>query len=119
MAGLISVGMKTMCMCSFGAAPAALFQPNPKLQAENSPLADITCTPKPGVCQFGVCAQLTTLAMGVPQPCNPSVPSWIPGDPTVMVGGKPALNNTCTAVCATAGGTISIINPGTVKTQNA
>jgi hypothetical protein len=36
----------------------------------------------------------------------------MPGSPTTLVGGVPALNNSCTCACA-YGGVISIVNPGT------
>lgn len=124
MPGIASVGTKTMCMCSFGMAPAPLFVPPGKVMAENFPFANVTCTPKPGVCDFAMCqsmanpavAAATAAAMGVltPQKCTPNVVMWTPGVTKVLVGNMPALNNTCTAQCA-FGGVITITNPGATK----
>ena len=56
--------------------------------------------------------------MGVltPQPCVPvTAAPWAPGSPTVLVGGKPAVNNTCKCMC-NWGGVIQIVNPGPATT---
>jgi hypothetical protein len=67
---------------------------------------------------FGMCscpanplvAAATAAAMGVltPQSCIPATAApWIPGSPTVLIGGEPALNDSCTLMCS-YGGVISI-----------
>jgi len=64
-------------------------------------------------------AAATAAAMGAltPMPCIPVLPApWVPGSPTVLIGGKPALNNSCKLNCA-YGGIISINNPGTMNIQ--
>jgi hypothetical protein len=74
------------------------------------------------VMSFGMCMTLsnpqvaaaTSAALGVftPQPCIPvTTAPWTPGSPTVMIGNKPALNNSCTLMCMW-GGVISVMNPG-------
>lgn len=79
-------------------------------------------TPMLNILPFGMCtcpanptvASATAAALGVPtpMPCVPltAVP-WMPGSPTVMIGGLPALNNTSKCLC-TWGGMISITLPG-------
>ena len=67
---------------------------------------------------FGMCSSLgnptvaaaTAAAMGVltPMPCAPVIPApWVPGAPTVLVCGKPLLNNSSKLMCA-YGGVIQI-----------
>ena len=74
---------------------------------------------------FGMCnnpanpavAAATAAAMGVltPMPCVPvTTAPWVPGSPTVLVGGKPALNNTSKLMCM-YGGVIQIANPATTN----
>jgi hypothetical protein len=57
--------------------------------------------------------------MGVltPMPCIPvtSAP-WVPGAPTVMLGGQPMLDSTSKCMCNWAG-VISIAFPGQVQTS--
>jgi uncharacterized Zn-binding protein involved in type VI secretion len=71
---------------------------------------------------FGMCTSLanpmvaaaTAAALGVlvPMPCIPvPVAPWVPGSPTVMIKGFPALNNDSKCQCA-YGGTIAIVMPG-------
>jgi hypothetical protein len=59
---------------------------------------------------FGMCTSLmnpsvsaaTAAAYGVltPMPCAPAIAApWVPGAPTVLVGGKPLLNNTSKLMC--------------------
>ena len=73
---------------------------------------------------FGMCmtlsnpqvASATTAAQGVltPQPCMPVTTSpWVPGAPTVQIGGQPALDNTCTCMCMW-GGVITVTFPGQI-----
>jgi uncharacterized Zn-binding protein involved in type VI secretion len=43
---------------------------------------------------------------------------WVPGSPTVLIGGMPALNNSSKCMCSWAG-EVSITDAGTVKTNVA
>ena len=112
-----------MLQCSFGAAPSTLnVLPAARVMA-GMPLASIMdYVPMVNVMPFGMCscpanptvASATAAALGVltPMPCIPMLTApWTPGSPTVLVGGKPALNNTCKLMCA-YGGVIQITNPG-------
>lgn len=113
--GLLTVNT-AMCMCSFGAAPAPLTATSaPTVTALNQPAATIMDLPK---VPFGMCTSManpavaaaTAAAMGAltPQPCTPVVAApWAPGSPTVLIGGKPALNNSSKAICS-FGGVIQI-----------
>ena len=115
-------------MCSFGAAPSVLnVLPNNKTMT-TMPLATIMDNvPMVNVMPFGMCQSLanpavasaTAAAMGTltPMPCIPVIPGpWAPGSPTVLIGGKPALNNSCKLMCA-YGGVIQITNPATTNIQ--
>lgn len=118
------VCMGAMMSCSFGAAPATLIV-NAQTTALscNMPAATIMDNkPVANIPPFGMCntmsnpavASATAAAYGVltPQPCMPVIAApWVPGSPTVMIGGKPALNNSSKCMC-NWGGVISITNPG-------
>jgi hypothetical protein len=76
------------------------------------------------VAPFGVCSSLanpmvaaaTAAALGVlvPMPCIPvTAAPWVPGSPTVLIGGMPALNNSSKLMC-NWGGVIQIAFPGQV-----
>lgn len=105
------------CQCSFGAAPAPLIaQSVMNVQAAGQFAATIKDLPK---IPFGMCSSLanpavasaTASALGVltPMPCTPVIPApWLPGSPTVLIGGCPALNQNCKALCA-YGGVIQIM----------
>lgn len=101
-----------VCTCSFGVAPMPLLVTSQQtVLASNMPCATIMdnrCT------TFGMCSSLanptvaaaTAAAMGVltPMPCMPmTVAPWVPGAPTVLVGGKPLLNNSSKLMCAYGG----------------
>lgn len=114
--------------CTFGMAPS-VFQVLPTARVISSlPVGCIMDNiPMVNILPFGMCqspanptvAAATAAALGVltPMPCVPVIPGpWAPGSPTVLIGGKPALNHTCKLMCA-YGGTIQITNPGTTNIQ--
>lgn len=102
----------TMCTCSFGMAPAVLpVTSQQTVMTCNMPQATIMDNKMP---PFGMCtclgnpavASATAAAFGTltPMPCTPVIPApWAPGVPTVLVGGKPLLNNTSKLLCAYGG----------------
>lgn len=111
-------------MCAFGVAPSALMiTPENRVLFEGKPAATIFDNiPMKNVMPFGVCMSLanpitaaqTAAALGVltPGTCIPVIPApWVPGAPTMLIGNKPALNQTSTCMCA-YGGVIQVINPG-------
>ena len=113
-----------MLQCSFGAAPSTLQAiPTSRVMAGSVPVATIQDhIPLVNVQPFGMCSSpanptviaATAAAMGVltPMPCVPATPApWLPGAPTVLIGGMPALDNTCRLMCLWAG-VIQIVNPG-------
>jgi hypothetical protein len=110
-----------------GMAPSTLVVlPVNRTLFESKPVATIQDhIPFVNIPPFGLCTSLanpitaaqTTAALGVltPGACTPVIPApWVPGSPTTLVGGAPALNNTCTCMCV-YGGSISIVNPGATK----
>ncbi len=112
-----------MCQCSFGTTPSSL-QVLPLNKTINiQPVANIMDNkPMVNILPFGMCSSLanpqvaaaTSAAMGVltPQPCLPFISApWVPGSPTVLVGNKPALNNSSKLMC-NWGGVIQITQPG-------
>jgi hypothetical protein len=110
--------------CSFGVAPGQLVVlPINRVMTSNQPAANIVDNvPMVNVMPFGMCmapsnpqvAAATAAAMGVltPMPCIPvTTAPWAPGSPTVMVGGQPALNNSCQLMCMW-GGVVLVTNAG-------
>lgn len=118
-----------MMTCSFGVAPSSLnILPANRVMAGNMPAATIMDNvPGLNVPPFGMCnsianpavAAATAAALGAltPMPCMP-VPAgpWVPGVPTTMIGGMPALNDTCKLMCAWAG-VIQFTAPGQATVQ--
>ena len=114
-------------MCSFGAAPSALVVTPQNKVLCGTPAANIMdMKPMVNIMPFGMCSSManpqvaaaTAAALGVltPMPCIPSITGpWAPGSTTVLLGGNPALNNTCKCMCAYAG-VIQIVNPGQTNT---
>lgn len=117
-----------MCACSFGMAPSSLMVTPENKTMTNTPIATIMDNvPMKNVMPFGMCSSLanpqvasaTAAALGVltPMPCIPvTTAPWAPGSPTVLIAGKPALNQTSKLMCA-YGGIIQITNPGTTTIQ--
>lgn len=117
-----------MLSCPFGAAPSTLNVLPENRTVTTMPIATIMDNkPMVNIMPFGTCKSLanptvaaaTAAAAGVLQqmPCIPvTTAPWAPGSPTVLIGGKPALNNSSKLMC-TWGGVISINNPGTMNIQ--
>ena len=112
-----------MLQCSFGMAPSSLMVLPQNRVVNVMPLATIMDNkPLVNVMPFGMCSSLsnptvaaaTSAAMGAltPMPCIPAIPGpWVPGSPTCLIGGQPAINHTCQLTCA-YGGIIKITQPG-------
>jgi Domain of unknown function (DUF4280) len=114
--------------CTFGVAPSTLtVLPVNRVACSKMPAASIMdFAPMTNIAPFGMCisianpqvAAATAAALGVltPQPCIPATASpWVPGGPTVTIGGQPVLDNVSTCMCTWAG-VISIVSPGQVQT---
>lgn len=120
--GICVCGGATLA-CSFGVAPSVLnVLPAARVMTHMAIAGIMDQVPLVNILPFGMCtnpanpmvAAATAAALGVltPMPCIP-VPAgpWAPGNPTVLIGGKPALNNSCKLMCSW-GGVIQIVNPG-------
>lgn len=109
--------------CAFGAAPSALMVVPLAGVMAGPPAATIMDNiPMLNILPFGMCEAptnpeviaATAAALGVltPMPCIPlTLAPWIPGSPTVLIGGIPALNNESICMCEW-GGAINIEEPG-------
>ena len=114
-----------MMECTFGMAPSSFIAlpEGPPVNASKMAAGNIShIIPIGNIPPFGMCisptnpvvAAATTAALGVltPMPCVPAIPDpWEPGNPTVLVNGMPALNNTCMCTCAW-GGVITFTEAG-------
>lgn len=118
-----------MTMCSFGLAPGTLVvTPEKRTLVENMPVANIMDNkPFANILPFGLCTSLanpitaaqTAAALGVltPGTCTPvTVAPWVPGAPTALTANMPTLNQMSKCMCA-YGGVITIVNPGTTRTN--
>lgn len=114
--------------CTFGVAPSTLtVLPVNRVTCGGMPAATIMdYAPMVNIAPFGMCisianpqvAAATAAALGVltPQLCIPATTTpWVPGGPTVAIGGQPALDNVSTCMCMWAG-VISIVSPGQMQT---
>ncbi len=106
------VVQSALCTCSFGAAPCPLTVSSQQtVQTMNMPQATVMDNKPP---TFGMCSSMsnpsvasaTAAALGVltPMPCSPVIPGpWMPGVATVLVCGKPLLNDSSKLTCAYGG----------------
>lgn len=120
----MQVCMGASMQCSFGLAPSSLvvLPPN-RVVTQQVPDANIMDhKPMVNIMPFGMCtspanpvvAAATAAALGVltPMPCIPNTPApWIPGEPTILLGNFPALDNNSKLMCVW-GGVIQFITPG-------
>ena len=117
-----------VCACTFGMAPSTLVVTPEGKVTTSMPIATIMDqVPMKNIMSFGMCtsmanpqvASATAAALGVltPMPCVPvTTAPWAPGSPTVLIAGKPALNQSSKCMCSW-GGVLSITSPGTMTIQ--
>ncbi len=116
-------------MCSFGVAPSSLVVlPTNRTFTNQMPDANIMDNvPMVNIMPFGMClsianpavAAATAAALGVltPMPCIPNTPApWVPGEPNVLLGNFPALDNVSQLMCLWAG-VIQFVTPGEFTVQ--
>jgi hypothetical protein len=123
----IQVTAGTVLQCSFGAAPAPLNVLPATGVLAGAPAATVMDhVPMLNIMPFGVCscvanpmvAAATAAALGAltPMPCVPMTTApWLPGSPTVLIGGLPALQDASKLMCAW-GGVIAIVAPAQFTT---
>jgi hypothetical protein len=104
-----------LLQCSFGVAPSALTVLPASRTMTGTPAANIMDhVPMLNVMPFGMCSSpsnpvviaATAAALGVltPMPCIPATAApWMPGVPTVMIGGMPAVSDACKLTCMWGG----------------
>ena len=123
----IAVCGGAMCMCTFGTAPSTLMVTPENKTMGNMPYATIMdYKPMVNVMPFAMCNSVANPATKrpppvffTPAPCVPNTTApWTPGSPTVMIGNKPALQNSSQLMC-TWGGVITFTNPGQMQVQEA
>lgn len=125
--GRPAVHTGAMCMCSFGMIPATINAlPTRRVIIEGTPAATINDSEILNVPTFGTCMSLanpevasaTAAALGVltPMPCVPVLTPWVPGSPTTIIGGEPALVEGSETMCA-YGGVVEISFPGCTRTM--
>lgn len=119
----IQAAVGATLQCSFGVAPSVLTVLPVNRTMTGGPAANIMDhVPMLNILPFGMCncpsnpmvAAATAAALGVltPMPCIPMTAApWMPGAPTVMVGGMPSLQNSSKLMCQW-GGVIQILAPG-------
>lgn len=115
-----------MLMCSLGMTPSVLnVLPTARVMNSMALASVMDHIPMCNIMPFGMCSSLanpmvaaaTAAAMGVltPMPCIPVIPAiWTPGNPQILIGGKPALTSDSMLMCA-YGGVIKVSFPGTVN----
>ncbi|MCL5048541.1 MAG: DUF4280 domain-containing protein [Firmicutes bacterium] len=113
--------------CSFGMAPSVLdVLPDTGVVCPTPAATIMDFVPMLNIMPFGMCISeanpeviaATAAALGVltPMPCIPvTVAPWVPGAPTVLLAGQPALDDLSTCMCAW-GGVITIEDPGQFQT---
>ena len=124
----LQVCMGATLQCSFGAAPSTLAVLPANKTLTQTPDANIMDNkPMVNIMPFGMCispanpvvAAATAAALGVltPMPCIPATTTpWVPGSPTVLIGGMPALNNTSQCMCMWTG-VVTVVQPGQMQEQ--
>ena len=118
----MAVRAGALLQCSFGVAPSPLMVlPTGRVVSGGMPLATIMdFVPMVNILPFGTCSCPSNPAVvlaGGAAPCVPLIPApWRPGSPTVLIGGKPALNSSCQCQCMW-GGLITVTSPGVTNVQ--
>lgn len=117
-----------VCSCSFGMTPSGLMVTPENRVVTSMPFATIMdYIPMKNIMPFGMCSSManpqvaaaTAAALGVltPMPCIPFITApWIQGNPTVLIAGKPALNQSSKLIC-NWGGVIQIGYSGSTNIQ--
>ena len=113
------MAMGGLMLCSFGTAPMPLtvlpankaMSPTPDANImDNKPFVNVT--------PFAMCVTpsnpAVAAALGAPMPCTPMTAApWTPGNPKVLIGNMPTLDQACTLMCS-YGGVITITYGGQV-----
>ena len=113
--------MGAQMMCEFGASPMplAVIPEGAIVNATATAATIMECEPFVNIPPFGICnspsnpAAVAAKAAGATAPCTPVTTPWVPGAPTVLINGMPALTSESRCSCALGvPECISIVEPG-------
>lgn len=105
---------EAILMCAAGSAPSALTVIGTTIAGEGI-LGNISSAiPFVNIESFATCSILAAETLGVDTTCVPATESWVPGVPTVLVGGECALDQTSILMCD-IGGVITVEFPGQIQ----
>ncbi len=115
MSEFVCKGAKLKCMFGSQESDLEVIQPANEVSLFGSPMANIMdYKPMMNIKPFGQCKSLTNPVVAAAtaanygvlkeMPCIPNiVVPWMPGNPTVLVKGQPALMDNCKLTCMWAG----------------
>ena len=104
----------SLLQCSFGAAPTPMVViPVAKVLMKQPAATIMDNVPFLNIMPFGACSAPPMIMTPV---CAPVIPApWVPGAPTMLVGGKPGLNSSSMVMCAMGGVIKPVLGEPTVK----
>ena len=110
------VNMGSVIKCTFGMVPMTLVVDEPTVLADGPFAANIAASiPMDNILSFVMCPENAAFAVtGVYAPCIPITAPWIPGMPTTLINGMPALDSSSKCICCW-GGEISAVTVDTVE----
>ena len=120
MAGeLLNLG--SILKCSFGLVPMTLVVDDTTVSADGPLAANIMdAIPMDNIPSFVMCQSMANpenaefAVTGVYAPCVPVTTPWVPGMPTILIDGMPALDTSSKCMCCW-GGEISVETVDTVE----
>ena len=115
------VNMGSVIKCTFGMVPMTLVVDEPTVLADGPFAANIAASiPMDNILSFVMCQSMANpenaafAVTGVYAPCIPITAPWIPGMPTTLINGMPALDSSSKCICCW-GGEISAVTVDTVE----
>ena len=104
------VNLGSVLKCSFGMVPMPLVVDDTTVLADGPLAANIAdAIPMDNIPSFVMCQSMTNpenaefAVTGVYAPCVPVTMPWIPGMPTILIDGMPALDSSSKCLCCWGG----------------